>query len=155
MRVITALVILISLVQVGTALAAPLVVRCLAEKPRGGYTAKMQIDIALPESLNQFVLVTDPGLENPHVQSRRVGLGSIQITEWGDYAKTNRGRFEIGSRRREFVVTALPNKNRHTLVGFYLLGAVIYSIRAELGDKEKPFIAFDTFNNSVWKGKCD
>ena len=155
MKVITALVILVSLVQVGSALAAPLVVRCLAEKPRGNsYTVKMQIEIALPESLNQFVLVTDPGLENPHVQSRRVGLGSIQITEWGDNAKTNR-RFEIGSRRREFVVTALPSESLDTLVGFYLLGQVIYSIRVELGDKEKPFIAFDTFNNEVWKGKCD
>ncbi len=162
MKVITALVILVSLVQVGSALAAPLVVRCSAEKPWliKSRTVEIQIDIVLPERLNQFVWVADQDLENLNLPSdRSVGLGTIEITEWVyDAAETlpkslvKKGRGH--SRRHKFIVTDMPSE-KISLIGFYLDGPFIYSIRADLWKKEKPFTSWSMRRNEVFKGRCD
>ena len=76
----------------------------------------------------------------------KVGIGTIQINEQMGAAKS--------SHRHKFIVTRLPG-NGNSLIGFYVTGPYVNSIRADLWKKGKPFIYFDSYNNEVIKGHCE
>jgi hypothetical protein len=126
--------------------ASPLVVRCTATKPWGkNDTLHIQIDIALPEELDQFVfVVSEDGSPVDILDGAPVGMGSIEITERVGLASE--------SHRHKFIVMRMPDDGNRLLVGYYAGDAYVNVLRADLDQR---FMHFNTFLNEVITGRCE
>ena len=58
------------------------------------------------------------------------------------------------SNRHDFIVTQMPDEE-NSLIGFFLVGSNVNSIRVDLWKKDKPFIYFDSYNNEIIKGNSE
>lgn len=146
MKMIMATAALLGVVHVAPATASPLVVQCLARASWATQTIKVIVEIALPQEANMLLQVsTRDGKIAAVPDGTLVGLGTIQVTEALGQAEE--------SHRHEFLVTRMPDE-KNSLVGFYLTNSYVNSIRADLWEKEKRFLYFDTYNNEVLRGEC-
>ena len=136
---------------ISNANASPLIVRCLGSSTIWGNTVKIKIEITLPDKLDQVLTTSSLKDKNTELLQQpspytSVGMGTIQIIEQIGSQKS--------SHRHKFIVTRLPD-SYNSLIGFYVTGPYVNSIRADLWKKGKPFIYFDSYNNEIIKGHCE
>ena len=127
--------------------ANPLVVRCSASAQWGEKTIAVRIDIVLPDELDETLVISDTKRAQSSLSDpSSVGVGMIQVTESLGSEKQ--------SHRHKLVVTRMPSKN-NSLIGFYVAGPYVNTIRANLWGKKKSFRYLDTYNDETLNGKCD
>lgn len=129
--------------------ANPLTVRCQGSTKLWGKTIKVKIEIVLPDKIDKTLVTYLPenkSIDQLQLYGTKVGIGTIQINEQMGATKS--------SHRHKFIVTRLPSDD-NSLIGFYVTGPYVNSIRANLWEKGKPFIYFDSYNNEVIKGHCE
>lgn len=133
--------------SVSTIYASPLIVRCSANQTWGNKDISIEINIALPDTTDNYLAILDrSGEYNALNNYDTVGVGKLEVTETVGKASQ--------SRRHDFVVTRMPS-NSNSLIGFYVRYSYVNSIRVDLWQKNKPFIYFDTFNNEILRGTCE
>ncbi len=112
--------------------AGPLTVRCSGQPMWAEQVVAVQIEIALPIEKRQVVSIYTPDRQTwDFPDLTPVGVGAIQIAEQMGDANS--------SHRHKFIVTRFPDE-KSSLAGFYLINSYVNFIRADLWEKDKPFI---------------
>jgi hypothetical protein len=140
---------LLSITSIGA--AAPLVVRCTGDHTTtwgdmGNQGIQTHIDVVIPEKLDQLMtLLSEKGEQLGLADPWPVGVGDIEV-------KLSIGN-QSQSSRHKFIVTRMPD-SANALIGFYKMSSYIQTLRADLWEKDKPFVFFDALNKQVVSGHC-